>query len=87
MPGLDGRDNLGKKDSIAFVLTGLMLAICCGREYELSRLQRHMSNHFAALCLAVQFWLEWVVLRAQLPLLLAKVNGAVFPSYPSTSPA
>ena len=29
-PGLDGRDNRGKKHTIALVLSGLVLALCCG---------------------------------------------------------
>lgn len=77
-PALDGRDNRGKKHDMAFVLTGLTLAICCGRDGNLSRLHRHMVNHFGALCTATQTWPERVISRAQLPLLLAKVNGEVF---------
>lgn len=77
-PDLDGRDNRGKKHDMAFVLTGLTLAICCGRDGKLSRLHRHMANHFEALCTATQTWPDRVISRAQLPLLLAKVNGEVF---------
>lgn len=77
-PALDGRDNRGKKHNMAFVLTGLTLAICCGRDGKLSRLHRHMSHHFDALCTATKTWPDRVISRAQLPLLLAKVNGEVF---------
>lgn len=77
-PGLDCRDNRGKKHDMAFVITGLALAICCGRDGNLSRLHRHMANHFESLCVAVQFWPERVISRAQLPLVLARVNGEVF---------
>ena len=74
-PGLDGRDNRGKKHDMAFVITGLTLAIFCGRDGSLSSLHRHMANRFETLCGAVQIWPERVISRAQLPLLLARVNG------------
>lgn len=77
-PGLDKRDNRGKMHDMAFVITGLTLAICCGRDGGLSRLHRHMANHFGTLCLATHTWPKRVISRAQLPLLLAKVDGEVF---------
>ena len=77
-PGLDKRDNRGKIHDMAFVITGLTLAICCGRDGGLSRLHRHIGNHFTPLCLATQTWPKRVISRAQLPLLLAKVDGEVF---------
>lgn len=68
---------------MAFVLTGLSLAICCGRDGKLSRLHRHMSHHrratpFEALCTATKTWPDRVISRAQLPLLLANINAEVF---------
>ena len=77
-PGLDGRDNRGKKHSIALVLTGLVLALCCGRDGRLSSLHRHIVNHFDALCQATQMTQQTAISRAQLPLLLAKINGVLF---------
>lgn len=77
-PGLDGRDNRGKKHAMALVLTGLVLALCCGRDGNLSGLHRHIVNHFEALCQATQTSHPKPISRAQLPLLLAKVNGTVF---------
>lgn len=77
-PGLDGRDNRGKTHNMAFVLTGLTLAICSGRDGKLSRLHRHMVNRFDALCTATKTWPDSAISRAQLPLLLAKVDGEVF---------
>ena len=77
-PGLDGRDNRGKKHSIALVLTGLVLALCCGRDGKLSGLHRHIVNHFDALCQATQMTHQTAISRAQLPLLLAKINGVLF---------
>ena len=89
-PGLDKRDNRGKIHDMAFVITGLTLAICCGRDGGLSRLHRHMGNHFAPLCLAIQTWPKRVISRAQLPLLRAKVGSAAadpMPRVPATANA
>ena len=77
-PGLDGRDIRGKKHDMAFVITGLILAMFCGRDGKLSGLHRHMVNHFEELCMAVCFWPEKAISRAQLPLLLARVDGELF---------
>lgn len=77
-PGLDGRDNRGKKHSMALVLTGLVLALCCGRDGKLSGLHRHIVNHFDALCAATHTQHPSAISRAQLPLLLAKINGVLF---------
>lgn len=77
-PALDGRDNRGKIHSISLVLSGLVLALCCGRDGKLSSLHRHMVNHFAPLCQLTQQLDRRPISRAQLPLLLAKVNGNIF---------
>lgn len=77
-PDLDGRDDRGKKHDMAFVLMGLTLALLCGRDGKLSGLHRHMVNHFEQLSVAVRFWPERAISRAQLPLLLVSVNGELF---------
>ena len=77
-PALDGRDNRGKVHSIALVLSGLVLALCCRRDGKLSSLHRHMVNQFAPLCQLTQQLNKRPISRAQLPLLLAKVNGKLF---------
>ena len=77
-PGLDGRDNRGKKHSIGLVLTGLVMALCCGRDGKLSSLHRHLVHHFETLCDATHMTNQRAISRAQLPLLLAKVNGVLF---------
>ena len=77
-PQLDMRDNRGKRHSLALVLTGLVAALCCGRDGNLSRLHRHMVNHFEKLLDATQLTDHKPISRAQLPLLLAKVNGLLF---------
>jgi hypothetical protein len=77
-PDLDLRDNRGKRHSLALVLTGLVAALCCGRDGNLSRLHRHMTNQFENLLEATQLTDQKPISRAQLPLLLAKVNGPIF---------
>lgn len=77
-PQLDGRDNRGKHHCLALVITGLTLALCCGRDGNLSSLHRHMGNHFDDLCRVLLLTNHRVVSRSQLPRLLAKVNGHVF---------
>ena len=77
-PQLDTRDNRGKRHSLALVLTGLVVALCCGRDGSLSRLHRHMTNQFDNLLQATQLTDQKPISRAQLPLLLAKVNGFRF---------
>ena len=77
-PGLDGRDNRGKKHSIRLVLTGLVMALCCGRDGKLASLHPHLVHHFETLCDATHMTNQRASSRAQLPLLLAKVNGVLF---------
>lgn len=77
-PDLDMRDNRGKRHSLALVLTGLVAALCCGRDGNLSRLHRHMTNHFDSLLTSTQLVDHKAISRAQLPLILAKVNGLRF---------
>ena len=57
------------------VISGLVLALCCGRDGKLSSLHRHLVNHYPQLCLATGQQPDRPISRAQLPLLLAKVNG------------
>ncbi len=45
-PGLDGRDNRGKKTFHCLVLSRLVLVLCCGRDGKLYSLHRHIVNHF-----------------------------------------
>lgn len=77
-PELDQRDNRGKRHAVALVLTSLVAALLCGRDGSLSRLHRHMTNQFDTLLAAMQLADHKPISRAQLPLLLAKVNGVVF---------
>ena len=77
-PALDNRDNRGKKHPIALILTGLACALCCRRDGSLSRLHRHMVHPFALLCEATASTQPRAISRAQLPLVLAKVNTDLF---------
>ncbi len=77
-PALDNRDNRGKKHPIALILTGLTCALCCGRDGSLSRLHRHMVHHFALLCQVTDSTQPTAISRAQLPLVLAKVDSVLF---------
>lgn len=77
-PALDNRDNRGKKHPIALILTGLTCALCSGRDGSLSRLHRHMVHHFSLLCQATAPTQPKAISRAQLPLVLAKVNVGLF---------
>ena len=76
--GLDTRDNRGKKYSIVLVITGVVLALCCGRDGKLSSLHRHIVSKFEILCKATGQESAKPISRAQLLLLLAKVNGVLF---------
>lgn len=75
---LDGRDTRGRKHSLALVLMGVLMALCSGRDGNLSSLHRHMKNRFSALCRLVGQKAPNVISRAQLPRLLAQVNQPVF---------
>ncbi|WP_338873444.1 hypothetical protein WBJ53_30560 [Spirosoma sp. SC4-14] len=77
-PGLDTRDNRGKRHDMALIISGLVLALCCGRDGKLSGLHHHMVNHYKLLCKATRQTHKKPISRAQLPLLLAKVNGVLF---------
>lgn len=77
-PALDKRDNRGKKHSMALILSGLTCALCAGRDGPLSKLHRHMVNQFAALSQATGCQQTQPVSRAQLPLVLAKVDLNLF---------
>ena len=77
-PDMDMRDNRDKRHSLAVVLTGLVAALCCGRDGNLPRLHRHMANQFESPLEATQLTHHTVISRAQLTILLAKVNGLRF---------
>lgn len=53
---------------------GLLMALCAGRDGNLSSRHRHMTCHFALLCQRLGQTARRVISRAQLPRLLASVN-------------
>jgi hypothetical protein len=69
---LDLRDNRGKKHCLAFVLLGVILALCRNRDGNLSSIYRSIKNTNEALCAYLEFPLIKPVSRAQLPLILKK---------------
>lgn len=75
---LDQRDNRGKQHPIALVISGLVAALCCGRDGSLSSLHRHMVNQFVPLAQATHMTQHRPISRAQLPLVLAKIDGTRF---------
>lgn len=77
-PALDLRDSRGKQHSLAMVLMGLTLALLSKRDGCLSSLHRHLTNHYQALCEALERTLFRPISRPHLPILLQKVDGVVF---------
>ncbi|WP_394774465.1 hypothetical protein [Flavobacterium sp.] len=69
---IDLRDNRGKKHCIAFVLLGVMLALCRNKDGNLSSIHRAIKNTNEQLCSYLEQPLIKAVSRAQLPLILKK---------------
>jgi len=69
---LDLRDPRGKTHSLAFVLLGVMIALCRNRDGVLSSIHRSMIHTHSVLCKHIQEVNLSVVSRAQLPLILKK---------------
>jgi hypothetical protein len=63
------RDNRGKRHSLALVLMGLVAALCCSQDGNLSWLYRQMTNHVESLPVSTQLTDQKVVFLAQLPIL------------------
>jgi predicted transposase YbfD/YdcC len=72
--GLDLRDNRGKRHDLAVILIGVMLAILCDRDGNMSSIHRHMENHYEKLMDALSLEAKKVVSRSQLPRVLEKVS-------------
>ena len=71
---MDQRDNRGKKQSLAFVLMGVVMTLLAGRDGNLSASQRHLKNQCQALSLTLAMQATRVISRAHFPRLLAQVN-------------
>ena len=75
---LDLRDERGKLHCLAFVLISLMIALCRNRDGVLSSIHRSMVNMHQALCFQLKQENISPVSRAQLPVILKKVDFDVF---------
>ena len=69
---LDLRDSRGKIHPLAFVLIGVMIALCRNRDGVLSSIHRSMKHTHIELCKYLQEADILAVSRAQLPLILKK---------------
>jgi predicted transposase YbfD/YdcC len=76
--GLDLRDNRGKRHDLAVILMGVMIAILCNRDGNLSSIHRQMKNHYKRLMEALNMEVKSVISRSQLPRVLKKVSVSVF---------
>jgi predicted transposase YbfD/YdcC len=77
-PGLDLRDNRGKRHDLAFVLVGLTIALLLKRDGNLSSIHRSLVNKGSELCTFLGIDNQRVVSRGHLPVLLGKVQLSVF---------
>ena len=75
---IDLRDNRGKRHKLWFVLLNLTLGILRKRDGSLSSLHRSIVNKHDELCISLGIENERVISRSHLPILLQKVNLAVF---------
>jgi predicted transposase YbfD/YdcC len=69
----DPRDTRGKRQELAFVLCGVILAIMAGRS-RVSAIHRFLHHRLAWLCATTQASVKRCISRAQLPRLLARVE-------------
>lgn len=71
-PGLDLRDNRGKKHCFSVVLLGVLIALFRCRDGNLSSIHRALTNKQSELCRALGIANTPAVSRAQLPIILKK---------------
>ena len=77
-PNLDLRDPRGKIHCLAFVLLGVIISLSRNRDGVLSSIHRSMVNTHKALCTHMKLDGLFVVSRAQLPLILKKLDVDIF---------
>jgi predicted transposase YbfD/YdcC len=73
---IDTRDTRGKRHDMSVVLVGVVIALLSKQDGNLSSIHRHMSHHYAKTVAHLGVPAYKVVSRAQLPLILSKVNLA-----------
>jgi predicted transposase YbfD/YdcC len=76
--GLDLRDNRGKRHDLGVVLMGVTLALLSDRDGCLSRIHRHLVNHYEELTKYLGVEVKRPISRAQLPRLLEQVAEPLF---------
>ena len=77
---IDLRDNRGKRHDLSVILIGVCIALFCKRDGNLLSIHWHIQNHYANLCSILNIKPFKVASRAQLPLVLSKVNLDIFES-------
>jgi predicted transposase YbfD/YdcC len=77
-PGLDLRDERGKLLNLPLFLLEISIAFLRNKDGNLSRIHRSISNKHKELLAVLNIENEQVVSRSHLPILLKKVNGALF---------
>lgn len=74
IPGLDLRDNRGKRHDLVFVLFGFIYALLTGNDGNMSAVHRAMKNKNSEICACLGIENQLVVSRSQLPVILCKVD-------------
>ena len=77
-PDFDLRDQRGKIHDLPLILLGLTLSLLRGKDGNLSSIHRGMQHTHQGLCTFLDIEICPVVSRAHFPLVLQKVNLAVF---------
>ena len=67
-----------KVHDLTLILLGLILGLLCNRNGCLSSIHRHMVNKHSSLCSFLEIENQGIVFLSHLPILLQKVNVAVF---------
>lgn len=75
---LDLRDNRGKTHCIGLVLIGVLIGLCRNRDGVLSSIHRSVKNTHSQLCHYLQIEYSAPISRAQLPLVLKKIDVTHF---------
>ena len=75
---LDLRDNRGKTHCIGLVLIGVLIGLCRNRDGVLSSIHRSIKNTHSQLCHYLQVEYGTPISRAQLPLVLKKIDVTQF---------
>lgn len=75
---LDLRDKRGLRHEMSLILVAIILSLLSNRDGNLSSIHRYMKNHQDRLLIFLKMSPKKVVSRAQLPLILERVNLPIF---------